>query len=88
MAIQTARTAEETDSLASLEERIVRAVHLVTQLRQERDSVQKAAEQEITELRGENDRLRAELDTLRAERKQVRTRIEKLLSQMDVLSGS
>lgn len=87
MAIPTARAAEETDSLASLEERIVRAVHLVTQLRQERDALQKSAEHEVTELRSENERLRAELETLRSERKQVRTRIEKLLSQMDVLSA-
>ncbi len=33
-------------------------------------------------------RLSDELDDLRGERKQVRTRIEKLLSQLDLLSAS
>ncbi len=36
----------------------------------------------------EAQRLRKELEELRGERKQVRTRIEKLLGQMDQLSGS
>ena len=35
----------------------------------------------------EVERLRDEIDGLRAERKQVRVRIEKLLGQMDQLSG-
>ena len=33
-------------------------------------------------------RLRQEIEDLRGERKQVRTRIEKLLGQMDLLSGA
>jgi len=61
---------QELDALASLEERITKAVELVTTLRAERD----AAVQELEELR--------------SERKQVRTRIEKLLGQMDLLSGT
>ena len=36
----------------------------------------------------ENARLAGELDHLRSERKQVRTRIEKLLGQMDLLGAS
>ena len=36
---------------------------------------------------GEAKKLRDELDHMRGERKQVRTRIEKLLGQMDLLSG-
>ena len=33
-------------------------------------------------------KLRDEIEELRSERKQVRTRVEKLLGQMDLLAGS
>jgi FtsZ-binding cell division protein ZapB len=67
---------QETDSLRSLEERIHQAVQLVDRLRQERDAAVKQATQLVTEV-----------EALRAERKQVRSRIEKLLGQVDQLSG-
>ena len=79
------------DSLDSLEERIHRAVELVTQLRAERDaavaerdSARNGAGAALSELQ----KLRDEVEELRAERKQVRVRIEKLLGQMDQLSES
>lgn len=72
---------ESTDSLSSLEERIQRAVHLVARLRQEKD----AALQESAELRAQVERLTDEVKSLHADRKQVRTRIEKLLGQIDQL---
>ena len=75
----TTRT-EEADALQSLEERIVKAVELLAQYRQERDAAVKASE----ELKAENKRLSEELETLQSERKQVRSRIEKLLGQMDI----
>jgi FtsZ-binding cell division protein ZapB len=65
---------QETDTLAGLEDRIVKAVQLVQRLRQEKDTAQK-----------ENARLNEELEALRSERKQVRGRIEKLLGQIDTL---
>jgi FtsZ-binding cell division protein ZapB len=74
----------ETDSLNSLEERVTRAVELVTTLRQERDQLA----QKLSAAEAENSRLAGELDHLRSERKQVRTRIEKLLGQMDLLGAS
>jgi uncharacterized coiled-coil DUF342 family protein len=40
------------------------------------------------EAKAETDRLAQEVKTLQAERKQVRSRIEKLLGQIDQLSGS
>jgi FtsZ-binding cell division protein ZapB len=67
---------QETDSLRSLEERIHQAVQLVNRLRQEKDAAVKHAAQ-----------LATEVEALRAERKQVRSRIEKLLGQVDQLSG-
>ena len=67
---------QETDALRSLEERIHQTVHLVNRLRQEKEAAQQQAAQ-----------LATEVESLRAERKQVRSRIEKLLGQVDQLSG-
>src|SRR5439155_13656489 len=75
--INMATPAPQEDSLTSLEERIRKTVELVTSLRAERDT---AVE--------ESQRLREEIDELRKERKHVRARIEKLLGQMDLLSGT
>jgi FtsZ-binding cell division protein ZapB len=75
---------QETDSLSSLEDRIQRAVQLVGRLRQERE----AAVEEAAQARREAALLADEVKTLQAERKQVRSRIEKLLGQIDQLSAS
>ena len=73
----------ESDSLGSLEERIQQTVQLVARLRQERD----AALEQTAEAKAEAARMAGEIKTLQAERKQVRTRIERLLGQIDQLSG-
>jgi hypothetical protein len=73
---------QENDSLASLEERITLAVQLVARLRQEKQ----AALDEAAEAKADAARLADEVKTLQAERKQVRSRIEKLLGQIDQLS--
>lgn len=92
-----ARLAEE-DSLASLEERIRRAVELVATLRREKEELVRqldAARLECESARraaGANteqtEKLAREVEDLRAERATVRKRIEKLLGQMDQLSGA
>jgi uncharacterized coiled-coil DUF342 family protein len=64
------------DALGALEERIHRTVELVSTLRSERDAAVADARQ-----------LRQELDDLRSQRKQARTRIEKLLGQMDLIKS-
>ena len=69
--------APEQDALETLEERIRRTVELVSSLRAERDAAIADAQ-----------KAREELEALRGERKNVRARIEKLLGQMDQLSGS
>jgi FtsZ-binding cell division protein ZapB len=75
---------QENDSLSSLEDRIQRAIQLVARLRQERE----AALEDAAEAKAEAARLTEETKTLQAERKQVRSRIEKLLGQIDQLSAS
>jgi uncharacterized coiled-coil DUF342 family protein len=74
---------QETDSLSSLEERIQRAVQLLTRLRQEKET----AVDEAVEAKAEAARLAEEVRVLQAERKQVRARIEKLLGQIDQISA-
>ena len=73
----------ETDALSGLEDRIQKAVKLVARLRDEKAEAQRAAD----EARAEAARLAEEVKSLHAERKQVRTRIEKLLGQIDELSA-
>jgi predicted RNase H-like nuclease (RuvC/YqgF family) len=65
---------QENDSLAGLEDRVLKAVQLVQRLRQEKENLGMEVLQ-LTE----------ELEALRAERKQVRARIEKLLGHIDTL---
>lgn len=71
------------DALASLEDRILRAVELVSRLRSEKD----AALGDAAEARAQTARLTAEIKALQTERQQVRGRIEKLLRQIDQLSA-
>lgn len=103
---------EGIDNLANLEERITRAVQVITSLRNENGQLQqrvKAAEDNLTAVRAELEETQAltteyqkengelerklsqltqEVDHMRGERKQVKTRIEKLLDQLDLLSAS
>lgn len=89
---------DEAEFLASLEERILRAVELVAALRKENaaladrlkaiESERDSAEEALAVARQDSVKLQKELDALQDDRKQVRTRIEKLLVQMDALSAS
>ncbi len=75
---------QETDSLAGLEDRIQKAVQLVTRLRQEKE----AASKDAAEAHAHSAKLSEEIQALQAERKQVRGRIEKLLGHIDQLGAS
>ena len=77
-------TQQEMDALDSLEERIRGAVELVASLRSHNQDL----ETQLSSALAERDTVRQELDDLRSERKQVRTRIEKLLGQLDLLSST
>jgi FtsZ-binding cell division protein ZapB len=75
---------DELDSLTHLEERITRAVELVSHLRAQNAELQ----EQLTAAVADRDSARQELAELRSERKHVRTRIEKLLGQMELLSAT
>lgn len=87
---------QEADALASLEERIQKAVEVVAALRMEKAALEErlaaaqaereAAVEAAAQAQGQTGTLAREVESLRAERKQVRSRIEKLLGQMDLLS--
>jgi FtsZ-binding cell division protein ZapB len=84
-------SAPETDALGMLEERIQRAVALVTRLRQEKEAaLTELAETQAAweESQNANSKLSEELSSLQAERHQVRGRLEKLLSHIDTLGAA
>jgi FtsZ-binding cell division protein ZapB len=76
-------TEQDPDTLSSLEDRIQHAIDLVSRLRKEKE----AALEEAATAKAANSRLSEEVRSLQAERKQVRSRIEKLLGQIDQLSA-
>ena len=81
---------QDVDSLARLEQRILRAVALVDELRQQKDAAEAERDKavgEAGEARALASELSQELETLRAERQEVRARIERLLGQMDLLNA-
>jgi FtsZ-binding cell division protein ZapB len=87
----TAVRENDIDSLANLEERISKAVEVVARLRSEKEELQnqlESAQREAADANVQAQKMAQELEELRSERKQVRTRIEKLLGQMDLLSTS
>jgi FtsZ-binding cell division protein ZapB len=80
----------EIDTLAHLEDRIQKAVELVTRLRHEKEAaVKELAETQAAweEAQNSNERLTEELESLRTERKQVRNRLERLLGHIDTLGA-
>jgi chromosome segregation ATPase len=96
---------EGIDTLASLEQRIQRAVELLNSLRSEnheltqqlstvtneRDETARQLEdtrKQLSDSEAQVNRLSTDLNHLRDERKQVKTRIERLLGQMDLLNAS
>ncbi len=95
---QPSKELDERDSLERLEERINRAVETVMSLREENASLRQRLEQTLAERDSARQeaskaleaaqRSTQELDDLRSERRQVRSRIEKLLGQMDLLSNA
>lgn len=76
------------DDFSALEERVLRAVNLVRRERQARLAAEERLlllESQILSQAPALEQLQQEVESLRAEREQVRQRVERLLSQLDVL---
>jgi predicted nucleic acid-binding Zn-ribbon protein len=69
-------SSEESDLLAQLEERVVRALDAVASLKKEKAALAQQVEQ-----------LTAELSAVKSKNKQAASRISKLLEQMDLPMG-
>lgn len=84
----TGAFAVSADDFSALEERVVRAVALVKQERQERAAYEERAilaEVQVSEQASAIEQMQTELTALKAERDQVRRRVEILLQQLDAL---
>jgi FtsZ-binding cell division protein ZapB len=82
---------KENDPLDHLEERIQKAVALVSRLRDEKLSSEKVVDAlrvDLEEAQNANAKLAAEAEALREERQVVRTRLEKLLGHIDQLGAA
>jgi len=82
---------KENDPLDHLEERIQKAVALVSRLRDEKLSNEKVVDAlrvDLEEAQNANTKLAAEVEALRQERQLVRTRLEKLLGHIDQLGAT
>ncbi len=85
---ETGAFAVSADDFSALEERVVRAVALVKQERQERAAAEERAilaEVQVSEQASAIEQMQTELAALKAERDHVRRRVELLLQQLDAL---
>ncbi len=76
------------DDFSALEDRIIRAVEIVKKERQDRAAAEERAQHAESELQLMAPRIEAlerEINMLKQERDHVRTRVEKLLTQLDAL---
>ena len=74
----------------SLEEKILRTIELLKAERAAKATAERAAErlrEQLSEREEELDSVRAELVALRREREEVRTRVEKMLGQIESLTA-
>jgi FtsZ-binding cell division protein ZapB len=80
---------QEPDAFGKLEARIQQTAEAVSKLRREKEAAlaeREAAVREAAEAKGVASRLALEVETLRGERGEIRSRVEKLIGQLDLLS--
>lgn len=83
--------ARETDNFAALEDKVRRAVEMLKQEREARHAAESAMARLSESSMGERKRvadLERELETLRKDRGEVKVRVERLLEQLDELTGA
>ena len=88
-AVEAATVSSNTD-FQSLEEKILRTIELLKVAREAKATAERAAarlREQLNERDEEVDSMRAELVPLRREREEVRTRVEKMLGQIESLTA-
>jgi septal ring factor EnvC (AmiA/AmiB activator) len=88
-AVETPAAASNAD-FHSLEEKILKTIELLKVERSAKATAEKAAarlREQLTEREEEVDSMRTELVALRREREEVRTRVEKMLGQIESLTA-
>ena len=77
------------EDFEALEEKVYRTIELYKAAREARATAERAAKrlrEQLEEREEENESLRRELVQLRKDREDIRTRVEKMLGQMDSLT--
>lgn len=90
-AVNSSGAAKETDNFAALEDKVRRAVEMLKQEREARHAAEAAMARLSESSMGERKRvadLERELETLRKDRGEVKVRVERLLEQLDELTGA
>ena len=88
-AVEAATVSSNTD-FQSLEEKILRTIELLKVAREAKATAERAAarlREQLNQRDEEVDAMRAELVALRREREEVRTRVEKMLGQIESLTA-
>jgi septal ring factor EnvC (AmiA/AmiB activator) len=88
-AMEEAPATVSADDFHALEEKIYRTIELLKQAREAKAAAERTAARLRQQLEGREDQtqsLRAEILALRREREEVRTRIEKMLKQIEALT--
>ena len=88
MSVKAAEAEISATEFVSLEEKVYRTIELLKAAREARANAERDAQRmrdQLEEREEENDQLRRELVNLRKEREEVKSRVEKMLNQIDTL---
>lgn len=88
---ENSHTEDSSRDFQSLEDKIYRTIELLKAAREARSHAERDSSrlrQQLKDREHEFDHMRAELVSLRKEREEVRTRVEKMLKQIDALTSA
>jgi uncharacterized coiled-coil DUF342 family protein len=88
MSVKAAEAEISATEFVSLEEKVYRTIELLKAAREARANAERDAQRmrdQLEEREEENEQLRRELISIRKEREEVKSRVEKMLTQIDAL---
>lgn len=88
MSVKAAEAEISATEFVSLEEKVYRTIELLKAAREARANAERDAQRmrdQLEEREEENEQLRRELVSIRKEREEVKSRVEKMLGQIDAL---